>query len=197
MVETEVQNGVDSSAWPGKGKINTKQLLHSSVLYLAHPRQDLPLLPSLTGNCCAYKQPPRPPLAQGRQTMGQKNPAQSRPLPEVPRGLTIGKHKAIFNVLFVYQVRLRPEKQYLWEVALIFSFFFLHLLRQSHIFATFRKAKKATLSKGDLFPSLPFWNALSGVSGEAALSALHWSVASKVQSPGSGMKGPGIPEESQ
>lgn len=33
--------------------------------------------------------------------------------------------------------------------------FFFNLLRQSHIFATFRKAKKATLSKGDPFPGLP------------------------------------------
>lgn len=147
MVETKVQNGVYSSAWPGKGKINTKQLLHSSVLYLAHPRQDLPLLPSLTGNCCAYKQPPRPPLAQGRQTMGQKNPAQSRPLPAAPRGLTIGKHKAIFNVLFVYQVRLRPEKQYLWEVALIFFFFFKLAQTKPH-FRNFQKSQKSNTLQG-------------------------------------------------
>lgn len=70
MVETKVQNGVCSISWPGKGKINTKQLLHSSVRYLAHPRQELPLLPALTGNYLADKQPPRPPLTQGRQTMG-------------------------------------------------------------------------------------------------------------------------------
>lgn len=35
-------------------------------------------------------------------------------------------------------------------------FFFFNLLRQSHIFATFKKMKKATLSKDDLFPGWSF-----------------------------------------
>lgn len=38
LMKTEAQNGVCSITWPEKGKINTKQLLHSSVCYLAHPR---------------------------------------------------------------------------------------------------------------------------------------------------------------
>lgn len=52
---------------------------------------------------------------------GPEHPAQPRPLPAAPRGRKIGKHKAIFNVLFVYQLWLHgPEKWYhLWEVALI------------------------------------------------------------------------------
>lgn len=38
LMKAEAQNGVCSITWPEKGKINTKQLLHSSVCYLAHPR---------------------------------------------------------------------------------------------------------------------------------------------------------------
>lgn len=60
LMETEVQNGVCYISWPRKGKINTKQRLHSSVRYLAHPGQELSLLPPLTGNYCAYQQPPHP-----------------------------------------------------------------------------------------------------------------------------------------
>lgn len=92
-METEVQNGVCSTSWPGKVKINSKQLVHSSVRYLAHPRQDLPLLPARTRNYCAYKQPPRPPLAQGRQTMDQKTqPSQDLSL-QPPEAVRLGNTK--------------------------------------------------------------------------------------------------------
>lgn len=77
-------------SWPGKGKINIKQLLHSSVRYLAHPRQELALLPSLTGNCCAHEQPPRPPLTQGRQTMGQKTPLSQGLSLQPPEAIRLG-----------------------------------------------------------------------------------------------------------
>lgn len=70
------------------------------------------------------------------------------------------------------------------------------MLRQSHIFATFRKAKKAALSKGDLFPAclLPCRNALSGVSGKAIPTVVHWSTAStgpQVKAQGNKLKAQG------
>lgn len=49
------------------------------------------------------------------------------------------------------------------------DFFFFNLLRQSYIFETFGKAKKATLSKGEPWLGSPFCptaNAFSGVSGK-------------------------------
>lgn len=99
MVETKVQNGVCSISWPRKGKINNKQLPHSSVRYLTHPRQDFPLLPSLNGNYCACKQPPRLPLAQDRQTMGQKTqPSQGLSL-QPPEALRLGNTKLFLMYL--------------------------------------------------------------------------------------------------
>lgn len=88
--------------------------------------------------------------------------------------------------------------------------FFFNLLRQSHIFfATCRKAKKATLSKRDLFPGLsfcPVGRALSGVSGKAA-PCYYVLVSSRTRPPGPQAQGPKemklkaqtshIPQESQ
>lgn len=85
-----------------------------------------------TLSCSSSPRTPSPPFSARELLRLQTaptptpNPAQAdngpRPLPAAPRGLKIGKYKAIFNVLFVYQLRLHgPEKWYhLWEVALIF-----------------------------------------------------------------------------
>lgn len=172
-METKVQNGVCSISWPGKGKINTKQLLHSSVRYLAHPRQELPLLPALTGNYLRDKQPPRPPPNPGQADNG--------PLPAAPRGCKIGKHKAIFNVLFVYQRQLHgPEKWYrLWEVALIF--FFLTCSDKATFFKLSEKPKKQHSPRVNSCSACP--SALQGMLsqvclGEQSPTALCWPGAS-------------------
>lgn len=84
LMETEVQDGVCYISWPRKGKINTKQRLHSSVRYLAHPGQELTLLPPLTGNYCAYEQPPHPP-SPGQANNGPANPHSAKASPCSPQ----------------------------------------------------------------------------------------------------------------
>lgn len=138
-------------AWERKNKHQTATPFKCVLSCSSSPRPPSP--PFSDRELLRLQTAPTPTPSPGQADNGPENPTPPRPLPAAPRGLKIGKHKAIFNVLFVYQLRLWPEKQYhLWEVALIF----FNLLRQSHIFATFRKAKKATLSKGDLFPGSPF-----------------------------------------
>jgi hypothetical protein len=87
LVETEGQNGACYISWPRKGKINSKQRLHSSARYLAHPGQELTLLPLLTGNYCAYKRPPRPPEP------GQANNGPAKP--PLCQGLSLQPPEAV------------------------------------------------------------------------------------------------------
>ena len=150
----------------------------------------IPSPPSSAQELLCLQTAPTPTPNPGQADNGPENQAGPRPLPAAPRGRKIEKHKAIFKVLFVYPRRLcEPEKWYhLWEEALI-SF----LTCSKPHFSSLRKAKKTTVSKGDLSPGLPSCPAgrTQVYVGAQPPVAVPWSAAGtgpQIQAQGSGVK---------